>query len=62
LAELLEQLSHLLRCHADAGVGSGNLEPVPTVGRLAPGQLDLAVIGAPIAQVIEQDLQQASTS
>src|SRR5262249_1904945 len=32
LAELLEQLCLLLRCHADAGVGDCELDPVATVG------------------------------
>src|SRR6516162_7738576 len=52
LAELLEQLCLLLRCHADAGVGDGKFDPVATVGDPARLQLDLALFGelAGIAQ------------
>src|SRR4029434_4704119 len=60
LAELLEQLGLLLRCHADAGVGDGKLNPVAAVAHPARPQLDLALFGelAGIAQQVEQDLPQ----
>src|SRR5215831_2930042 len=57
-AELLEQLSLLLRSHADAGVSDRELDPVATVGDPAHPQPDLAFLGelAGIAQQIEQNL------
>ena len=60
LAELLEQLRLLLRGHADAGVGDGQLDPVAAVPDPARLQLDLALFGelAGIAQEIEQNLPQ----
>jgi hypothetical protein len=35
LAELFEQLGLLLRCHADAGVGDGELDEVAAIAHLA---------------------------
>ena len=60
LGEFLEQLRLLLRRHADAGVGDGQLDPVAAVDHLARPQLDLALLGelAGIAQQVEQDLPQ----
>jgi len=60
LAELLEQLSLLLRCHANAGVSDRELDPVATVGDPTRPQPDLAFLGelAGIAQQIEQYLPQ----
>ena len=60
LAELLEQLGLLLRCHADAGVGDGELEEVAAVRRLACLERDLTLFGelAGIAEEIEQYLPQ----
>src|SRR5262249_40864364 len=60
LAELLEQLSLLLRSHANAGVSDRELDPVATVGELARPQPDLTFLGklAGIAQQVEQDLPQ----
>src|SRR5262245_63749845 len=45
LAELLEQLSLLLRTHADAGVRDGELNPAASVGDLSHPQRDLALFG-----------------
>jgi hypothetical protein len=52
LAELLEQLSLLLRSHANAGVSDRELDPVATVGDPARPQLNPALFGesAGIAQ------------
>jgi hypothetical protein len=36
LAELLEQLGLLLRCHADTSVSDRELDPVATLGACAP--------------------------
>src|SRR5262245_24160738 len=60
LAELLEQLSLLLRSHADAGVSNRELDPVATAGNPARPQPDLAFLGelAGIAQQVEQYLPQ----
>src|SRR5258707_2180989 len=60
LAELLEQLSLLLRRHADAGVGDGKLDEVAAIAHLACRKLDLARFGefAGIAEEIEQYLPQ----
>src|SRR5262249_38850902 len=60
LGELLEQLSLLLRTHADAGVGDGKLDEVAAIAHLACRKLDLARFGefAGIAQQVEQDLPQ----
>src|SRR5215470_13522762 len=56
LAELLEQLGLLLRRHADAGVGDGELDKATAIAHLACRKLDLARFGelARIAQEIEQ--------
>src|SRR6516162_9300558 len=61
LAELLEQLSLLLRSHANAGVSDRELDPVATVGDPASPQPDLAFLGelAGIAQQVEQYLPQS---
>src|SRR5262249_14108013 len=45
LAELLEQLSVLLRSHANAGVSDRELDPVATVGDPTRPQPDLAFLG-----------------
>src|SRR5262245_8629717 len=45
LAELLEQLSLLLRSHANAGVSDRELDPVATVGDPTRPQPDLAFLG-----------------
>ena len=60
LAELLEQLGLLLRCHADAGVGDGELDEAAAIAHLACRKLDLARFGelARIAQKVEQYLPQ----
>src|SRR5262249_29817256 len=60
LAELLEQLSLLFRCHANAGVSDRELDPVATVGDPTRPQPDLAFLGelAGIAEEIEQYLPQ----
>src|SRR5262249_11532320 len=60
LAELLEQLSLLLRCHANASVSHRELDPVATVGDPARLQPDLAFPGelTGIAEEIEQYLPQ----
>src|SRR6516225_9363292 len=60
LAKLLEQLSLLLRSHANAGVSDRELDPVATVGNPARPQPDLAFLRelAGIAQQIEQYLSQ----
>src|SRR5262249_29728942 len=60
LAELLEQLSLLLRSHANAGVSDRELDPVATVGDPTRPQPDLAFLGelAGIAQQVEQYLPQ----
>ena len=52
LGELLKQLRLLLRRHADAGIGDGQLNPVAAVADPACPQLDLALLGelAGIAQ------------
>src|SRR5215831_16011295 len=61
LAELLEQLSLLLRSHANASVSDRELDPVATVGDPARPQPDLAFLGelAGIAQQVEQYLPQS---
>src|SRR5262249_15392641 len=60
LAELLEQLCLLLRRHADAGVGDGELDEAAAIAHLACRKLDLARLGelARIAEEIEQYLPQ----
>src|SRR6516162_9411295 len=60
LRELLEQLSLLLRGHANAGVSDCEFNPVATVGDPARPQPDLAFLGelARIAQQVEQYLPQ----
>jgi hypothetical protein len=60
LGEFLEQLSLLLRRHADAGVGDGELDEATAVAHLACRKLDLARFGefARIAKEVEQDLPQ----
>src|SRR5262249_5578495 len=45
LAELLEQLSLLLRGHPDAGVGDGELDDVAAIAHFACRKLDLARFG-----------------
>src|SRR5262249_40233357 len=42
LAELLEQLSLLLRSHANAGVGDGELDEGAAIAHLASRKLDFA--------------------
>src|SRR5262249_52290793 len=56
LAELLEQLGLLLRRHADAGVGDGELDEAAAIAHLVCRKLDLALLGelAGIPQEIEQ--------
>jgi GNAT superfamily N-acetyltransferase len=58
LGEFLEQLGLLLGCHADAGIGHSDLDPVAVVDHLFDAQLDIALLGelTGIAQEIEQDL------
>src|SRR5262249_57132711 len=60
LAELLEQLCPLLRSHANAGVGDGELDEAAAIAHLACRKLDLARLGelAGIAEEIEQNLRQ----
>src|SRR5262245_26972300 len=60
LAELLEQLCLLLRGHADAGFGDGELDEIAAIAHLACHKLHLARFGelAGIAQKVEQDLPQ----
>src|SRR5215469_953117 len=60
LAELHEQLGLLLRRHANAGVGDGELDDGAAIAHLACRKLDLARFGefAGIAQKVEQDLPQ----
>src|SRR5262249_48249941 len=60
LGEFLEQLGLLLGCHADAGIGHRDLDPVAAVDHPFDAQLDFALLGelAGIAQQIEQDLSQ----
>jgi hypothetical protein len=60
LAELLEQLCLLLRCHANAGVGDGELGEVAAIAHLACRKLDLAFLGelAGIAQKVQEYLSQ----
>src|SRR5262249_15900746 len=60
LAELLEQLSLLLRSHANAGVGDGELDEAAAIAHLARLQLDLTLFGelAGIAKEVEQDLRE----
>src|SRR5262245_21320380 len=60
LAELFEELCLLLRGHADAGVGDGELDEVAAIAHLACRKLDLARFGelAGIAKKVEQDLPQ----
>src|SRR5262245_45781135 len=45
LAELLEELCLLLRRHADAGIGDGELDEVAAIAHLACRKLDLAFLG-----------------
>src|SRR5262249_18820651 len=61
LGELLEQLGLLLGCHADAGIGHGDLDPVASVDHPSRSQRDFAFFGelAGIAQQIEQYLLQS---
>src|SRR5262244_2552549 len=56
LAELPEQFCLLLRCHADAGVGDGELDEAAAIADLACPKPDLACFGelARIAEEIEQ--------
>src|SRR5262249_61201300 len=58
LGEFLEQLGLLLGCHADAGVGYRDLDPVAPIDHLFDAQLDFALLCklAGIAQQVEQDL------
>src|SRR5215831_11558472 len=60
LAELLEQLSLLLRSHANAGVSDRELDEPAAIAHLACRKLDLARFGelAGIAEEVEQDLPQ----
>src|SRR5262249_2326760 len=60
LAELLEKLCLLLRCHADAGVGDGELDEAAAIAHLACRKLDLARFCelARIAEEVEQYLPQ----
>src|SRR5262249_51873394 len=60
LTEVLEQLSLLVRSHADSCVGDRELDPVATVSDPARLQPDLALFGelAGIAQQVEQYLPQ----
>src|SRR5215469_4284149 len=60
LAELLEQLCLVLRSHANAGVGDGELDDVTAIAHFACRKLDLARFGelARIAEEIEQNLAQ----
>src|SRR5215471_18288366 len=60
LTELLEQLCLLLRSHADAGVGDGELDEAAAIADLACRKPNLARFGelARIAEKIEQDLPQ----
>src|SRR4029077_10113239 len=43
LVKLLKQLGFLLRRHADAAVGNGQLDPVATVADSARSKLDVAL-------------------
>ena len=56
LGELLKQLCLLLRRHADASIGNGELDPVASIGYPCAPELDLAPFCelARIAQQIEQ--------
>src|SRR5262249_11258007 len=60
LAELLEQLSLLLRSQANARIGDRELDPATSVGDPARMHPDLAFLGelAGIAQQVEQNLPQ----
>src|SRR5262249_39762048 len=60
LAEFLEQFGLLLRSHANAGVGDGELDEVAAAAQLARRKLHLPRFGefAGIAQKVEQDLPQ----
>src|SRR5262245_50821462 len=60
LDELFEQLCLLLRSHADAGVGGGELDEGAAIAHLVCRKLDLARFGelAGIAEEIEQYLPQ----
>src|SRR5262249_30387410 len=60
LGELLEQLSLLLRGHADTGVGDGELDEVAAIAHLACRELDFARLSelARIAEKIEEYLPQ----
>src|SRR5262249_56742878 len=60
LGEFFEQLCLLLRSHADAGVGDGELGEVAAIAHLACRKLDLARFGehAGIAEEIEKNLPQ----
>src|SRR5262249_44277761 len=55
LGELLEQLCLLLRRHANAGIGDGELDPAAAVGDSVHPQSDLARFGelAGIAEEVE---------
>src|SRR5215472_15900661 len=55
LAELLEQLGLLLRRHANAGVGDGELDETAAIAHLACRKLDFSRFGelASIAEEIE---------
>src|SRR5262249_33253271 len=61
LAELREQLGLLLRSHADAGIGDGELDEAAAITHLACRKLHLARFGelARIAEEIEQYLSQS---
>src|SRR5262245_22716430 len=58
LGEILKQFRLLLRCHSNAAVNNGKLDPVASVRHLAYPQRDLAFFRelAGIAQEIEQNL------
>jgi hypothetical protein len=58
LGEILKQFRPLLRCHADAAIRNGKLDPVASVRHLAHPQGDLALFRefAGIAQEIEKNL------
>src|SRR5262249_61257740 len=60
LAEFFEQLCLLLRRHANASIGDGELDEIAAIADLACRKLDLARFGefAGIAEEIEQYLLQ----
>src|SRR6516164_6133466 len=53
LAELLEQFCLLLRSHANAGVGDGELDETAAIAHLACRKLDLARFGE-LARITEK--------